>query len=210
MVRKRADISPLAGFCILLILAVSIAGCTGTNTPTNTPVTTSPATPAQPVLTTMATTAVQPLLTTAQTTAPESVKTETQPAIQETRVMDPVSLTINSAKKQTKVYTMTPYAGRIFLVLDITVKNNAIEKGFDFTDTSITLSYPKADVTVAESITTKVRGGLENPIITPTTIEQNDQRTGQIVFSVAENSGKYILNLIDDSGTVVSSRTITA
>jgi hypothetical protein len=204
MVTKRADISVIAGFCIFLILAVSIAGCTGSNAATTNPATT----PAQPVATSIATTSITPSQTSYQTQAAIPQKTETQTTIQTTQSPDPVSLTINSAKKQTKVYTMTPKPGLIFLVLDITVKNNNIEKGFDFTDKSIDLSYARGVYTPEGSITSLVRGGLENPIITPTRIEQNDQRTGQIVFPVAENSGKYILNLVDDNGAVVSSVTI--
>jgi hypothetical protein len=205
MVTKRSNISVIAGFCIFLILAVSIAGCTSPDAATTTPVTT----PAQPVPATVATTSVLPSQTATQTQSAAPVKTETQPIIQATQARDPVSLTINSAKKQSKVYTMVTQPGRIFLILDITVKNNAIEKGFDFTDNSISLSYARAGTPLEQSITSQVRGGLENPIIMPTTIEQNDKRTGQVVFGVAEVSGMYTLNLIDDHGTVVSSASIT-
>ena len=71
---------------------------------------------------------------------------------------------------------MTPKEGVIFLVLDITVKNNNINTGYQFTDKSITLSSDTGG-TGMEAITTKLRGGLDNPILTPTTIEQNDKRT---------------------------------
>jgi hypothetical protein len=103
------------------------------------------------------------------------------------------------------VYTYTPNPGIIFLVLDITVKNNAIEKGFDLTESSISLSYARAGTSPVPSITSRVRGGLDNPIIMPTKIEQHDQRTGQVVFGVADSSGSYTINLIGTDGTVVSS-----
>jgi hypothetical protein len=205
MVTKRANISVTAGFCILLILAVSIAGCTSPNAGTTTPA----ATPAQPVPTTVATTSVLPSQTATQTQSAAPVKTDTQTIIQATQARDKVSLTINSAKKQASVYTMVPKTGRSFLVLDITVKNKGIEKGFVLTDKSMSLSYARVGTSPEPSVTTQVRGGLENPIIMPTTIEQNDQRTGQVVFGVAEVSGMYTLNLIDDRGTIVSSATIT-
>jgi len=112
---------------------------------------------------------------------------------------------INSASKQTKVYTFTPNPGNIFLVLDITVKNNAVEKGFYLTESSISLSYAKGGTSPVPSITSKVRGGLDNPLIMPTKIEQHDQRTGQIVFGVADSSGSYTINLIGADGAVVSS-----
>ena len=103
---------------------------------------------------------------------------------------------------------MTPKPGRIFLVLDITVKNNAVEKGFDLTDASLSLSYARAGTSPEPSITSQVRGGLDNPIIMPTRIEQNDKRTGQVVFGVADGSGRYTINLIGNEGTVVSSATV--
>ena len=202
---KRADISIIAGFCTLLILAVSIAGCTSPDAGTTIPVTT----PDQPVPASIATTSALPSQTSSQTQTAAPATTETQITIQATQSQDPLSLTINSATKQTKVYTMTPKPGRMFLVLNITVKNNAIVKGFDFTESSISLSYARAGTSPEQSITSLVRGGLDNPIIMPTKIEQNDKRTGQVVFGVADSSGKYTINLINNDGTVISSATIT-
>jgi hypothetical protein len=195
----------MAGFCTLLLLAVSIAGCTSQNAGTTIPVTT----PAQPGPISNATTSTLPSQTPSQTQAAVSTTTQTQTTIQSTQSPDPVSLTINSAHKQTKLYTMIPKPGRIFLVLDITVKNNAVEKGFDLTDNSISLSYARAGTSPELSITSQVRGGLENPILMPTKIEQNDKRTGQVAFGVADSSGKYTINLIKNDGTVLSSATIT-
>jgi len=102
---------------------------------------------------------------------------------------------------------MTPKPGKIFLVLNITIQNNAVEKGFDLTDSSLSLSYAKAGTSPVPSLTTQVRGGLENPIIMPTKIEQNDKRIGQVVFSVADSSGRYAINLLDSDGAVVASST---
>jgi hypothetical protein len=123
--------------------------------------------------------------------------------------MEKVSLIINFAQKQKTVYASTAPAGSMFLVLDITVKNNAIEKGYDLSDDSITLNYAKPGTPTVKSITTRVRGGLENPLLTPTTIQQNDSRTGQVVFAVADTSGKYTISLIDDKGAAVSSAPVT-
>ena len=200
---KRADIALIAGFCILLILAVSIAGCTSSGASTTAPVTT----PAQTVSTSIAAPSELPSQTPsqAQTAAP----TVTQTTILATQSPEAVSLTINSAVKQTKVYTMTPKSGRIFLVLNITVKNNAVEKGFTLTDSSLSLSYAKGGNSPEPSLTSQVRGGLEDPLLMPTKIEQNDQRTGQVVFGVADGSGKYTIKLIGSDGAVVSSASIT-
>jgi hypothetical protein len=97
----------------------------------------------------------------------------------------------------------------MFLVLDITIKNNGMDKGYDLTDDSITLNYAKPGGPTEKSITTRVRGGLDNPILMPTTIQQNDSRTGQVVFAVADASGKYTISLTDDKGAVVSSASVT-
>jgi hypothetical protein len=204
MEQKRTDLLLTAGLCSLLILAVSIAGCTSSDAGAPVPVTT----PAQADPTSLATTLVLPSLTPSQAQAAVPPATQTQTTILSAPSQDPVSLTINSANKQTKVYTFTPNPGNIFLLLDITVKNNAVEKGFDLTESSISLSYAKNGTSPLPSITSKVRGGLDNPLIMPTRIEQHDQRTGQVVFGVADNSGRYTINLIGTDGTVVSSASI--
>jgi hypothetical protein len=202
---RRADISLISGFFTLLILAVSLAGCTSPDAGKTIPVTTR----AQPVLTSIASISALPSQTPSQTQAAAPATPAMQTTIQAAQSQDPVSLTIISATKQTKVYTMTPKPDRIFLVLDITVKNNAIEKGFDLTDSSISLSYARAGTRPEQSITSQVRGGLDHPIIMPTRIEQNDKRTGQVVFGVADSSGAYTINLINNDGTVLSSAKIT-
>jgi hypothetical protein len=199
MATQRAELLSFAGFCILLILAVTLAGCTSQNAATTTP--TTP--PSLQVTTSSAPTPV--LSTQIFTPTPAGTPVTTETAVQTTQPMEKVSLIINSAQKQKTVYTSTAPAGSMFLVLDITVKNNAIEKGYDLSDDSITLNYAKPGTPTVKSITTRVRGGLENPLLTPTTIQQNDSRTGQVVFAVADASGKYTISLIDDKGAAVSS-----
>jgi hypothetical protein len=205
MATQRAGLSSYAGFCILLILAVTITGCTS-----QTPVTTTPITTAtQPAKTGSAPPPVLSSPTPAISQVTEPAITGTPTVAMTAQSMEKVSLAINSAKKQKTVYTSTAPAGRMFLVLDITVKNNAMERGYDLTDDSITLNYAKPGTPLEKSITTRVRGGLENPILMPTTIKQNDTRSGQIVIAVAESSGMYTINLIDDKGAVVSSAPAT-
>jgi len=204
MATQKIDLYPFAGFCLLVILAVTLSGCTSQNAATNTPVTTT----AQLGMMSVEPTPV--LTTLSLTPAPAGTPVKTETIIQTTQTLEKVSLTINSAQKQKTVYTSTAPAGRIFLVLDITVKNNAIEKGYDLNDNRITLSYEEAGNPIEKSATTRVRGGLENPILMPTTIQQNDTRTGQIVFNIADTtSSKYTINLIDDKGAAVSSAPVT-
>lgn len=198
MKTKRQDFLYIAGFCILLILAASTAGCTGPGAGTPGAVTT-PAQTAPPD------TATTPAQTLSLATAASPVPTVIQTSVTAAQSPDPVILTINSAKKQTKVYTMIPKPGRIFLVLDMTIQNNAVVKGLDLTDASITLAYARAGTSPEISITSQVRGGLDNPLVMPTKIEQNDKRTGQVVFGVLDNSNTYTIKLLGSDGAVVAS-----
>lgn len=161
----------------------------------------------QPAMTSSVLTPVSPTPTITPTPLVTPAKTET--AVQNTQSVEKVSLTINSAQKQKMVYTSTAPAGRMFLVLDITIKNNGLEKGYDLYDGRITLNIEEAGNPTEKSATTRVRGGLENPILIPTTIQQNDTRTGQIVFNIADTSGNYTINLIDDRGAVVTSAPVS-
>jgi PBP1b-binding outer membrane lipoprotein LpoB len=181
----------------LLVLLLWLSACVGSNgsAPKETISTVVPTTivPIETTVQVMNATPVTTVLTTMITTA------QSQPS---------VILTVNSAQKQPKIYTMTPASGFIFLVLNITVKNNNIEEGYEFTDTSIKISTDTGRI-VGLASTPRVRGGLDNPILTPTTIEQNDKRTGQIVFAVPMDSGKYTLHLLDNKGMEVFSEPIT-
>jgi hypothetical protein len=181
----------------LLILLLWFSGCVGSNGSAT----------KEPMSTVVPTTII-PIETTARVTNAIPVITVLTTVITTAKPQPSISLTVNSAQKQTKIYTMTPKEGVIFLVLDITVKNNNIKDGYEFTDKSITLSSDTGG-TGLEAITTKVRSGLNNPILTPTTIEQNDKRTGQIVYGVNVKSGNYTLHLLDNNGIEVSSETIT-
>ena len=190
--------------CYLILLALLSAGCTsnsGTNTPLTTTVVSGDSGSIPGSITTQQSSTRNQVPTTVMTTH------QATPGI--TPQQDDVSLTINSAKKVSKLFTFTPKTGRIFLVLDITVKNNGIEKGFDFNDKSVRLLDIKNNEGQSTSATTNVRGGLENPIITPTRIEQNDKRSGQIAFGVLESSSSFRISLINNSGEVISSQVIT-
>jgi hypothetical protein len=181
----------------LLVLLLWFSGCIGSN-----------GSAPKEVISTEIPTTIVPKEIIAQVTNAIPVTTVLTTKITTAQSQPSVILTINSAQKQTKIYTMTPKEGVIFLVLDITVKNNNIKDGYEFTDKSITLSSDTGGIGI-EAITAKVRGGLDNSIFTPTTIDQNDKRTGQIVFPVNVKSGKYTLHILDNKGVEVSSETIT-
>jgi hypothetical protein len=120
---------------------------------------------------------------------------------------NPVTLTINSMKKVSKLNTTTAVQGQIFLILNISVKNNDIDEGFPFTDRSITVRDQKSGYYVAVSLNLLpgVQNGLENPIIPPITIKQNDTITGQVLFGITD-SDKYKFSLLGKNKTVIWSK----
>lgn len=119
-----------------------------------------------------------------------------------------VNLTIHSAQKQNKLYTIEPISGYIFLVMNITIKNNNLKDGYEFTEKSISLSSDNGETT--DLFRTRFqRGKLRNPIFIPTTIQQNDTRTGEIVFFIPINSVKCQMYLYDNKGVEIISETLT-
>jgi hypothetical protein len=122
---------------------------------------------------------------------------------------EPVSITVNSAEKMQKMNNLSPPAGKIFLILNITVKNKNIQKGFVFINKSVTVLDLESGEFVPTSLNAnpRIRSNLTNPIVPPTRIGQNEAITGQVVFSVTDSAG-YRLNLTDIDNTVLSSRQI--
>ena len=122
---------------------------------------------------------------------------------------EPVSVTINSADKLPKLNNLSPRAGYIFLVLNITVKNTDIQKGFVFTNKSVTLLDLESGEFVPTSLNAnpRIRRNLSNPIVPPTRIGQHETVTGQVVFAITDSTG-YRLNLSDSDNEVLSSQQI--
>ena len=122
---------------------------------------------------------------------------------------EPVSITVNSAEKLLKLDNMSPSADKIFLVLNITVKNKDIQKGFVFINKSVTLLDLESGEFVPTSLNAnpRIRSNLTNPIVPPTRIGQTEALTGQVVFAVTDSAG-YLLNLTDIDNKVISSQQI--
>jgi len=175
-VTEQENIAFFAGFCILILLSVSIAACTSSNIDTN-----------------------------------NSVVTPNSPAIADNQQsLGPVSLTINSADRLSKLNNLSPLAGdNIFLVLNITLKNIDNQKGFVFGNKSVALLDLKRGEFVPTSLNENpsIQRNLPNPIILPTRIEQHDTITGQVVFTITDST-EYQLNLTDDYNDVLSSQLI--
>jgi hypothetical protein len=162
---KKDNSAIFSGFCLLVILSVSIAACTAPDNPVT---------------------------------------------LQDQQPAGPVSVTIHSADKVLKLNNNNrPLAGDIFLILNITVKNNDIQEGFDLADRSITLFDLDDSEYIVRPINSlpKVYEGLEHPIDLPVRIEQNEVLTGQLIFGI-HDSTKYRLNLTDSQNHVFSSQII--
>jgi hypothetical protein len=111
---------------------------------------------------------------------------------------DPVTITIDSADKLPKLNNISLPAGKIFLVLNITIKNNDIQQGFVFLNKSVTVLDLENDDVIPTSLNAnpRIRSNLTAPIVPPARIGQHEAITGQVVFAVTDSAG-YQLNLVD-------------
>jgi hypothetical protein len=123
-------------------------------------------------------------------------------------IRSPVSITINSARKMARINQDGFHTrdATIFVVLNLTVKNNDLREGFDFANTSTTLINLESSKSVNRSsnFLGKMDRPLENPLVMPTKIAPNEAITGQIIFSIYD-SARYRLNLIDKDKKVLTS-----
>lgn len=120
----------------------------------------------------------------------------------------PVSLTINSARKMARINQdgLHTRDAAIFVVLNVTVKNNDVQEGFDFANTSTTLLNPETGklTTRSSDFLQKMDRPLENPLVMPVKIGPKEAVTGQIIFSIYD-SARYRLNLVDKDNKVLTS-----
>jgi len=195
--QKRIGLFLITVVCIAAIL---VTGCTRSgNNPVATVLTAAPVS----VETTMAatiTTTTATVSSIAPTTVPTVIIATTQIPTNSTLIV-----TLNSAVKKTKIGTFYPIIGTntIFLVLDITLKNNDQNKDFQYTDSSFSI-YDKTNQKKHNPITSLIGGGLDSPF-TSGMIPLKSEITGQIVFAVKDNSTSYKLSVYDSKGDEISS-----
>jgi hypothetical protein len=185
---------------VILITAYSIsAGCTSpqaqTSAPTGSPVVSTPSPTFSPpaVPESLSTT----LATTRTTTVP--IPTTSNPA------NDILTVTLNSAEKKTSLQNGVGKAGRVLLILDITIKNNDKRNDFAYTDSSFVLSYKSTNDSFT-AITSQYANnrGLINPLISGT-VAAGSTDDGKILFGVNSTSNAYTLSVVDSTGTVLTS-----
>jgi hypothetical protein len=211
IVIKRENSAVFGGLCILIVITISIAACTSSDSGTNNPVNAS----TQPIPTSIVQISkiTEPATTTVQVVQPIDTDNQTQILIQQSE--EPVSITINSARKQLGlgkwgvVYT-EPVQGNVYLVLNISMKNNDAPEGFVFTNSSLAVwNLDRGTVTNRPfRLRQSLRKYLENPFTLPATVKQYDAINGQILFEV-NDSEHYRVDLVDDNKNIIASRPVS-
>ena len=161
-----------------------------------------------------------PAGTTAQPAAtPDQVMQAITPVNQDTgptpQSEEPVSVTVNSARKLARVNQdgLHTRDGTIFVVLNITVKNDDVQEGFDLANTSFTLvdldtGHRAAKSTLSLNFIEKMDRPLENTLVLPVRIARNEAVTGEVIFRVYD-SARYGLNLVDANRQVVARQLVS-
>jgi hypothetical protein len=180
---------------VLLTICIFSTGCTST----------------QPAAQNSSSTATTPIVS--ATTVPGTIVTTPVPTTVQTttisttanQVSEGINVTINSAVKKTNIGTYNNKPGNIFLVLDVTIKNNDKNNDFKYTDSSFLIG-DKTNQNRRSAITSQVAGGLNSPLSSGT-IPLKSTKTGQIVFGVMDtsNANLYRLFIDDPTGTVLTS-----
>lgn len=162
--------------------------------------------PVQTIPPTVSTTSQTVSPTTPQVTMVSSMATTSMPEVTVTTSQTPADtgliVTLNSAVKKTKIGSYEAKPGLIFLVLDLTLKNNDINNDFEYKDTSFTI-LDKTNNKKIEPNTNKISSGLDNPF-TSGKIPLKSEKTGQVVFGVPANSTNYKFTLVDIKGNIIT------
>jgi hypothetical protein len=200
---QTKDTLVVCSVCMILLAVCMVStGCTSSESGGTAPVaSTSPATiVATPSQTAPPSNAPVTIVTTA---VPQTVATAVTSATA-TPVNNVIEITLNSAVTQTSIGTVKPKeSGRIFLVLDVTIKNNDKTDDFEYTNSSFAV-YDKTLQKTFVPVTSIVAGGLSNPF-TSGMVPLKSEKTGQVVFSVKENSDSYKFTIYDSKGTEITS-----
>jgi hypothetical protein len=210
MARIRESGTVFAGFCILIFLTGSIAACTTSHSGTNNPVTI----PAPPVPASIAPASEISETITPQVNAEQPVTAGNRKRIRDPLPEEPVTVTINSARKQLGlgkwgVVYYEPMQGNVYLVLNVTIKNTGATEGFVLNGTSLMVRDPeKGTGNRVLDIRESLRKYLENPLVLPVFLQQNEMVAGQVLFEM-NDSVNYKVNLVDSNKTVLASQPVS-
>jgi Domain of unknown function (DUF4352) len=196
MMMKNKFVTLSLSIIILTGCIVSTA-CTSTQSQTsaqsNSPIIKAPQQTINPA------TVPETLITTlAQTPAPTATISMTG-----TPANDVLTVTLNSAEKSISLGNKIGKAGRILLILDITIKNNDKRNDFTYSDDSFVITDKSTNDRVT-AITSQKALPLANPLFMGT-IPSGSTDNGKILFRVNATSNTYKLSVIDSTGNVLGS-----
>jgi len=112
----------------------------------------------------------------------------------------PISITIHSAQKTTKIQDTHPLPGNMYVVINMTIENLGTTDAFVANEDTI-------DITGGGPMTQKIYDKLSNPFYWGS-IPPQSRRTGEIVFGVQESTYQFTLTLLDEGGEVILTKSI--
>ena len=117
------------------------------------------------------------------------------PGINATMDSGPVLVTVSSVFKTSEIRGSSPIQGNVFVVANLTIKNQNTTTPFDFNEKSIT-------ITGGGPITQKLYSTLSNPLYWGS-IPPQGSKTGEVVFGVKAATGQFTMRVVDDKGAVI-------
>jgi hypothetical protein len=203
MILKKKAVLTFACFMVLVTIVMG-SGCTTPSSGNQSTFENNISAPTTTIAPLNATTGDTAVVTAVKTTRKPTTARTTAVKTTKTQKTDILTVTLNSALKQTKIGSHTPSSGSIYLVLDVTIQKNDHYNDFDYTDKSFVIIDEKNEYK-RTALTSRFTSGLNSPLSTGKIIMQQ-KKSGQIVFSVTNNLAKsYTLNIVDSTGTLLTS-----
>jgi len=112
----------------------------------------------------------------------------------------PINVTIHSAFKTMKIHEAFPHSVNNFVVINMTIENLANKYAYEFNEKTVLLNG-------VGPMTQQLYTQLTNPLYFGP-IPPNDKRTGEVVFSVKENTQPFTLKFLNNSGNVILTQEI--
>ena len=112
-----------------------------------------------------------------------------------------INLTLNSLQKVSRLGNYRPFSERVFLIVNVTIRNTHERESYTLDDRSIHLLYDNIPGVIPDN--EELRDALENPFPFGS-IEPGETRQGDVLFGVTVSSDTYTLKLVDSRGEDVS------
>ncbi len=120
-------------------------------------------------------------------------------------------LTLNSEQKVSRLGNFRPLSEKIFLIVNVTIRNINETEGYSLDESGIHVVYD--DKPGISSENGELGGPLENPFLFGT-IAPGETRQGEVIFAVPKRSNTYTMKLVDprgdDTSNIIIFHNITA